>query len=168
MPVRWCPAGRGAVAVRYGCRRFIYACATLNRNAENVHAGIDWESFPKHRVESKKICVMPACWLPFLEKVLPRDERMGAPLLLRSGEGHAARQGRERPGSGAGRARAPVVADAAKKIAVRGKRHTRAGEERRTKGGRGWRIPVMEKIDLHPQKENQQGKKKKGPHGCSP
>lgn len=106
MPVRWCPAGRGAVIVRYGCRRFIYACATLNRNAENVHAGIDWESFPKHRVESKKICVMPACWLPFLEKILPRDERMGAPLLLRSGEGHAARQGRERPGSGAGRARA--------------------------------------------------------------
>lgn len=106
MPVRWCPAGRGAVIVRYGCRRFIYACATLNRNAENVHAGIDWESFPKHRVESKKICVMPACWLPFMEKVLPRDERMGAPLLLRSGEGHAARQGRERPGSGAGRARA--------------------------------------------------------------
>lgn len=106
-PVRWCPAGRGAVVVRYGCRRFIYACATLNRNAENVHAGIDWESFPKHRVESKKICVMPACWLPFLEKILPRDERMGAPLLLRSGEGHAARQGRERPGSGAaGRARA--------------------------------------------------------------
>ena len=105
MPVRWCPAGRGAVIVRYGCRRFIYACATLNRNAENVHAGIDWESFPKHRVESKKICVMPACWLPFMEKVLPRDERMGAPLLLRSGEGHAARQGRERPGSGAGRAR---------------------------------------------------------------
>ena len=105
MPVRWCPAGRGAVAVRYGCRRFIYACATLNRNAENVHAGIDWESFPKHSVESKKICVMPACWLPFLEKVLPRDERMGAPLLLRSGEGHAARQGRERPGSGAGMAR---------------------------------------------------------------
>ena len=106
MPVRWCPAGRGAVIVRYGCRRFIYACATLNRNAENVHAGIDWESFPKHRVESKKICVMPACWLPFMEKVLPRDERMGAPLLLRSGEGHAARHGRERPGSGAGRARA--------------------------------------------------------------
>lgn len=105
MPVRWCPAGRGAVAVRYGCRRFIYACATLNRNAENVHAGIDWESFPKHSVESKKICVMPACWLPFMEKILPRDERMGAPLLLRSGEGHAARQGRERPGSGAGRAR---------------------------------------------------------------
>ena len=106
MPVRWCPAGRGAVIVRYGCRRFIYACATLNRNAENVHAGIDWESFPKHRVESKKICVMPACWLPFLEKILPRDERMGAPSLLRSGEGHAARHGRERPGSGAGRARA--------------------------------------------------------------
>ncbi len=106
MPVRWCPAGRGAVIVRYGCRRFIYACATLNRNAENVHAGIDWESFPKHRVESKKICVMPACWLPFMEKDLPRDERMGAPLLLRSGEGHAARHGRERPGSGAGRARA--------------------------------------------------------------
>lgn len=106
MPVRWCPAGRGAVIVRYGCRRFIYACATLNRNAENVHAGIDWESFPKHSVESKKICVMPACWLPFLEKILPRDERMGAPSLLRSGEGHAARQGRERPGSGAGRARA--------------------------------------------------------------
>ncbi len=135
MPVRWCPAGRGAVIVRYGCRRFIYACATLNRNAENVHAGIDWESFPKHRVESKKICVMPACWLPFLEKVLPRDERMGAPLLLRSGEGHAARQGRERPGSGAGRARAPVVADAAKKIAVRGKAcQGREGEadERRT------------------------------------
>lgn len=26
----------------------------------------------------------------------------------------------------------------------------------------------MEKIDLHPEKENQQGKKKKGPHGCSP
>ncbi len=135
MPVRWCPAGRGAVAVRYGCRRFIYACATLNRNAENVHAGIDWESFPKHRVESKKICVMPACWLPFLEKVLPRDERMGAPSLLRSGEGHAARQGRERPGSGAGRARAQVVADAAKKIAVRGKAcQGREGEadERRT------------------------------------
>ena len=135
MPVRWCPAGRGAVIVLYGCRRFIYACATLNRNAENVHAGIDWESFPKHRVESKKICVMPACWLPFMEKILPRDERMGAPLLLRSGEGHAARQGRERPGSGAGRARAPVVADAAKKIAVRGKAcQGREGEtdERRT------------------------------------
>lgn len=49
-----------------------------------------------------------------------------------------------------------------------GERHARAGEERRTKGGRGWRIPVMEKIDLHPEKENQQGKKKKGPHGCSP
>lgn len=79
MPVRWCPAGRGAVAVRYGCRRFIYACTTLNRNAKNVHAGIDWESFPKHRVESKKICVMPACWLSFLKKVLPRDERVGAP-----------------------------------------------------------------------------------------
>lgn len=128
MPVRWCPAGRGAVIVRYGCRRFIYACATLNRNAENVHAGIDWESFPKHSVESKKICVMPACWLPFLEKVLPRDERMGAPSLLRSREGHAARHGRERPGSGAGRARAPAVADAAKKIAVR--RKTRQGRGR--------------------------------------
>ena len=23
----------------------------------------------------------------------------------------------------------------------------------RTKGGRGWRIPVMEKTDLHPEKE---------------
>lgn len=115
MPVRWCPAGRGAVAVRYGCRRFIYACTTLNRNAKNVHAGIDWESFPKHRVESKKICVMPACWLSFLKKSPARDERVGAPLLLRSGEGHAARQRRERPGSGAGRARVLAVADAAKK-----------------------------------------------------
>lgn len=128
MPVRWCPAGRGAVAVRYGCRRFIYACATLNRNAENVHAGIDWESFPKHSVESKKICVMPACWLPFMEKILPRDERMGAPLLLRSGEGHAARQRRERPGSGAGRARVLAVADTAKNR--RQGKHARAGEER--------------------------------------
>lgn len=38
--------GRGAVIFRYGCRRFIYACSTLNRNEKNVHAGIDWESFP--------------------------------------------------------------------------------------------------------------------------
>lgn len=173
MPVRWCPAGRGAVIVRYGCRLFIYVCATLNRNAENVHAGIDWESFPKHRVESKKICVMPACWLPFLEKVLPRDERMGAPWLLRSGEGHAARQGRERPGSGAaGRGRAPAVADAAKR-SPSGERHARAGEERRTKGGRGWRIPVMEKTDLHPEKENSKGKRKRDrtdavPNGINP
>ena len=80
-------------------------------------------------MESKKICVMPACWLPFMEKILPRDERMGAPLLLRSGEGHAARQGRERPGSGAGRARTPAVADAAKKIAVRGKACQGRGRE---------------------------------------
>lgn len=121
----------------------------------------------------QKICVMPACWLPFLEKVLPRDERMGAPLLLRSGEGHAARQGRERPGSGAGRARAPVVADAAKKIAVRGKRHTRAGEERRTKGGRGWRIPVMEKLTCIPKRKISKGKRKRDrtdavPNGISP
>ena len=63
-----------------------------------------------------------------MEKILPRDERMGAPSLLRSGEGHAARHGRERPGSGAGRARAPAVADAAKKIAVR--RKTRQGRGR--------------------------------------
>ena len=129
MPVRWCPAGRGAVIVRYGCRLFIYVCATLNRNAENVHAGIDWESVPKHRVESKKICVMPACWLPFLEKVLPRDERMGAPSLLRSGEGHAARQGREDRDQGPG-GRVPLaVADAAKKIAVRGKACQGRGRE---------------------------------------
>ena len=51
----WCPAGRGAVVVRYGCRRFIYACATLNRNAKNVHAGINWESFLKEGGFSKKI-----------------------------------------------------------------------------------------------------------------
>ena len=62
---------------------------------------------------------MPACWLPFLKKALPRDEGGEVSLFLRSGEGHAARQRRERPGSGAGRARAPAVADAVKKSAVR-------------------------------------------------
>lgn len=72
------PAGRGAVVVRYGCRRFIYTCATLNRNEKNVHAGIDRESFPNHRVDILKILVIPYGCSIFTEKAcsgMARAER---------------------------------------------------------------------------------------------
>ncbi len=64
-----------------------------------------------------------------MEKILPRDERMGAPSLLRSGEGHAAvRDGKGRDQGPGGRV--PLaVADAAKKIAVRGKACQGRGRE---------------------------------------
>lgn len=34
---------------RHGCRQFIHASMTLNRNGKNVHAGIDWEGFLNSR-----------------------------------------------------------------------------------------------------------------------
>ena len=43
---------------RHGCRQFIHASMTLNRNGKNVHAGIDRESFPNHRVDILKILVI--------------------------------------------------------------------------------------------------------------
>lgn len=93
------PAGRGAVVVRYGCRRFIYACATLNRNEKNVHAGIDRESFPNHRVDILKILVISyGCG-----KGLLQDGQGGASLLLLAGEGCTARIDWKRPESGAGK-----------------------------------------------------------------
>lgn len=127
---------------RHGCRQFIHASMTLNRNGKNVHAGIDWEGF----LNSRRAAVADTRRLPV------RQGRAGRP----GGRGGCARPsgaGRSAHGEGGLYGAGAAAAGAAKKT----------WPER--KGRQGSAAPrqamTPEGAVIRPRK----GKTKKGPRG---
>lgn len=131
---------------RHGCRQFIHASMTLNRNGKNVHAGIDWEGF----LNSRRAAVTDTRRLPVRQGeggTARRQRRMCPPVR---GRAQRARGGRAiRGGSSGGGRRKKDMAGAEGQAGQRspapgndaGRGRDPAPEGENKKGPRGWPSP---------------------------